>query len=302
LNYSELEADQMDLSPTVSLLISDPSRKKDAFPFQREISLFQFQTWIYFPRPLRSQMVKASSILAAARFLELRRKKLIPMNRRADLSGFKKLLNDAEYGRLFEATLCRKGGWIDLLSVPRPAEFDDAVQQRIKISNVVCNIIDYKFRYLDHGGADKRQAMTNRGEFYVWKKFDVSWRTIRKHWQESKYGAVFLYVSEKLGLNFSPAPIGVASEKFTQTLYRQAQDVASIRKFFGTCAYVSEKISHYPKQESEDDDDDPFPAIPLSVERIRPQADPLSPHDLDLMSRFESEKVDMRNDLRDRDA
>ena len=71
----------------------------------------------------------------------------------------------------------------------------------IKISNVVCNIIDYKFRYLEHR-CRKRGAMTNRGEFYVWKKYDASWRTIRKRWQESKYGAVFLYVSEKLGLTF----------------------------------------------------------------------------------------------------
>jgi hypothetical protein len=292
----------MNLISEVKLLVSDPSAKQIAFPFQREIGLFQFQTWIYFSRPLHSEMVNTSSILAAAKFLDVRHKTILPINRRADLKGFKKLLDDAEYGRLFEAILCRKGGWIDLLSVPRPVEFDDAVQQRIKTSNLVCNIIDYKLRYLEHGGDDKRQAMTNRGEFYVWKKYDVSWRTIRKHWQEGKYGAVFLYVSEKLGLNFSPAPIGVASEKFTQTLCRQAHDVASIRKFFGTCAYVSEKISHYPKHESEDDDDDPFPAIPLSVERIRPQTQPLSPHDLDLMSQFEQEKVDMRNDLRNRDA
>ena len=177
------------------------------------------------------------------------------------------------------------------------------MQQRIKTSNVVCNIIDYKFRYLDHGGADKRQAMTNRGEFYVWKKCDVSWRTIRKHWQENKYGAGFLYVSEKLGLNFSPPSIDVGTEEFTQTLCRQAEDVEFIRKFFGTCAYVSEKISHYPEHESEDDDDDPlFPAIPLSVEASRPQTRPLSPHDKDLMSRFEDEKADMRNDLRDPDT
>jgi hypothetical protein len=290
--------DHMNLISEVELLVSDPSAKQVAFPFQREISLFQFQTWIYFPRPLHSEMVNASSILAAARFLELRRKTIIPMNRRADLSGFKKLLDDDEYGRLFEAILCRKGGWIDLLSVPRPAEFDDAVQRRVKTSSTVCDMIDYKFRYLDHGGADKRQAMTNRAEFYVWKKDGVSWRTVRDRWGESKYAAVFLYVSEKLGLQFSPTPISVASDKFTQTLCRQAHGVESIRTFFATCAYVSEKISHYAKHESEDDDDDPFPAIPLSVKRIRPQTLPLSPHDLDLMSRFEEEKVDMRNDMR----
>lgn len=225
-------------------------------------------------------------------------RKVVPINRRADLREFKKLLDDPEYGRLFEATLCRKGGWIDHLSVLRPAEFDDAVQQRIKISNAVCDIIDYKFRYLDHGGMDKRQALTNRGEFYVWKKEKISWRTIRKRWEESKYGAVFLYVSEKLGLKFAPAPVDVTPEKFVQDLYRRAHDLAFIRKFLGTCAYVSEKISHYPKHESEDDDDDPYPAIPLSVGRIRPRTQPLSPGDLELMSRFEEEKVDMRNDLR----
>ena len=68
----------MDLSPTVSLLISDPSRKKDAFPFQREISLFQFQTWIYFPRPLHSEMINASSILAAGSFSTFIAKTLFP--------------------------------------------------------------------------------------------------------------------------------------------------------------------------------------------------------------------------------
>ena len=167
----------MDLGSAVKLLVSAPSGKQDGFPFEREISLFQFQTWIYVPRPRHTEMVSASSTLAAARFLELRPRKVVPINRRANLREFKKLLSDPEYGGLFEATLCRKGGWIDLLSVLRPAEFDAAVQQRIKISNAVRDIIDYKFRYLDHGGVDKRQALTNRGEFYVWRRESVGGRS-----------------------------------------------------------------------------------------------------------------------------
>ena len=92
----------MDLSLAVRLLISEPSKKQDVFPFQREICLFRFQTWIYFPRPLHSKMVNASNILAAARFFELRREKIIPMNRRADLSGLRScltMLNMEDYSK-----------------------------------------------------------------------------------------------------------------------------------------------------------------------------------------------------------
>ena len=80
-NYSESqEADQMDLSPTVSLLISDPWKKRDAFPFQREITVSSnFTPGFIFLVLCVPKMVNASSILAAAKFLELRRKKLIPI-------------------------------------------------------------------------------------------------------------------------------------------------------------------------------------------------------------------------------
>jgi hypothetical protein len=39
----------LDLNDTIDLLASEPSQRQPAFPFEREIRLYQFQTWIYFP-------------------------------------------------------------------------------------------------------------------------------------------------------------------------------------------------------------------------------------------------------------
>jgi hypothetical protein len=45
----------------------------------------------------------------------------------------------------------------------------------------VCKMIDYRFRYLNHGGTDRKQANISHSEFYRWITGPtLSWRKIRE--------------------------------------------------------------------------------------------------------------------------
>jgi hypothetical protein len=39
----------LDIDDTIKLLATDPRQRAASFPLEREIRLFQFKTWIYFP-------------------------------------------------------------------------------------------------------------------------------------------------------------------------------------------------------------------------------------------------------------
>src|SRR5436190_18762210 len=100
---------------------------QDAFPFEREILLFQFQTWIYSPDS--SRVAENSAVLAGAGFLRFLEGRLGGPSRNSAASLSRYLANE-EYRALYDAVLKPYGGWSRLWKIPSPSEFDKQLQNR----------------------------------------------------------------------------------------------------------------------------------------------------------------------------
>jgi hypothetical protein len=263
----------MDFDPTeaVELLVSSaPARSQQTFPYERQIRLCQFQTWIYFPEePL--DMVRMAGSLAAVKYLNIRERELLPTSseRAASTTELQRFLRDPIYKKLFDETFADYGTWTDfVLMLEERFDFERELSERIERAETVCKMIDYRFRYLDHGGTDRHQANISHSEFFRWKSGpDLSWKKIRERWSRNRRNAVFLYVSEGLGLRLSPSFEGVGF--FASDISKDAESRNHICRFFGTCAYISEILRG---EEGGVDD----VGIPTTVKRVRPQTDPLS--------------------------
>jgi hypothetical protein len=272
----------MDLNATIEMLIRNPATYRPAFPYERAIRIYQFQAWIYFPEP---SMVELAGSLAAAKYLISRQYKLLDDERPVNSTDLISLLKDKEYGKLYDATIGEYGGWSHLVHELQQLNFRDQIDRRIETVETVCEMIDYRFRYLDHDGSDKRLANISHGEFYRWKRAPkLSYKTIRERWKKNRRSAVFLYVSEKLGLRLCP--------RFKALIFggasTDATKIRRIRRFFGICAYVSEKL----REDHADIEDDV--QIPKSVRRVRPTTEPLSDSDIQSMSSYRAERDTMR--------
>ncbi len=196
------------------------------------------------------------------------------------------LLKGPEYRGLFKGVIAAYGGWTELIRTMTLREFDRLSAERRDQSEVVCSMIDYRFRYLDHGGSRKDEANISRGEFYRWRaEPPVSHRTIRSKWSQFKPSAVFLYVSETHNFEFFPRDL--AKKNFTERLRSEAADFEHIRQFLGTCAYVMEKF---------DFAGSPCPTwrIPRFVKRVRPTTERLSEETLATMASYKDHANEMR--------
>jgi hypothetical protein len=287
-----------DAEPAIEFLLTRPVGSKELLLYEREIRLTQFQTWIYFPHSAMD-MVRLAGSLAAAKCLCRRERKLLEsFKERSNASvEVKRLLRDPIYRALFDIAVEDLGTWTDLVLYVYGVDFQHLLHDRIKDAETVCRMIDYRFRYLDHGGQDRRQADISHSEYYCWKtKPVVSWKTIRQRWSKNRMSAVFLYVNEKLGLRLSPNFDGVGF--FSREISMDATALYHMRRFFGTCAYVSEKL----RDDEAIDGSRKIVRIPKNVARVRPQTDPLPPSVLEMMQQsYPSEVKKMRRDVAERD-
>jgi hypothetical protein len=287
-----------DAEPAIEFLLTRPVGSKELLLYEREIRLTQFQTWIYFPDPAMD-MVRLAGSLAAAKCLCRRERKLLSsFEERANASiEVKRLLRDPIYRTLFDMAVEDLGTWTDLVLYVYEYDFQHSLNKRIKDAETVCRTIDYRFRYLDHGGQDRRQADINHSEYYCWKtEPGVSWKTIRERWSKNRVSAVFLYGNEKLGFRLSPNFDGLGFS--SREISKDAIALDHMRRFFGTCAYVSEKL----RGEDAIDGRRKIVRIPKNVVRVRPQTNPLPPLVLEMMQEsYPSEVNKMRQDVAERD-
>ncbi|MGZ4987723.1 MAG: hypothetical protein ACXWBP_06775 [Limisphaerales bacterium] len=258
-------------------------------PFEHELFLYHFQTWIYFPKP--TSVTRTAITLAAARFLEELGKKYVEVRgpRKLLQNGIvslKKCLADDDYRSLYDEALKRKGGWTALLRQPSLADFDKQIQRRRTEADVVCDIIDYRFRYLEHGGKRKKEANIGHGQFYRWKKHGESGKTIRNRWSNNKDSAIFLYVNERLDPFMAPPEID--KDDFIQAISAQANDHKRTNAYFGICRYIAETLSG-------SDPNEQVIKIPSSVKSVRPITHPLSETELKWMENYSSESGKMRD-------
>jgi hypothetical protein len=281
---------KMDINDTIDLLVSSPQQRAAAFPFEREIRLYQFKVWIYRPKPL--DMVNMVGQIIATLYLRHIQAGMpknllrsIPNQDPLTTRDYVRLFNNPRYRKLFDAVVGEYGGWENLVYVSSPEAFDDELSRRMETTETVCKMIDYRFRYLDHGGPDPQKANISHSEFYRWsdKQQPLSWKTIRSRWQANRESAPFLYASENY--DFAPPPFGRMG--FLYSLSAAADERQRIQKFFGFAAYIIDKLD--PKGQS-------TIVIPSHIKRRRPPTKPLTDEELQRMSKYEdrSEREKMR--------
>jgi hypothetical protein len=186
----------LDIDDTVKLLVTDPRQRAASFPFEREIRLFQFKTWIYFPE---MEMVRMAGRIVATLYL-MRLAQRIPVESLRSIpeklvssTDYQRLFKNADYQNLFDAVIGAYGGWERLLDTKAPQDFEKELKKGFDASETVCEMIGYRYRYLAHGGTNSREANISHSEFYRWKHptEKLSWRTIRSRWQANKQSAIF---------------------------------------------------------------------------------------------------------------
>ena len=277
------------LSSLVNSLITNEPEK---YLHEREVSLFQFRTWIYFSDDQR--MVDAAGKLAAAAFLRKHEReaarKIPGMGRgmEVDSKCLIKLLRTADYSNLYNAFFA-ENGWTGLLRTLSPTDFNRNVAERRKAVETVYEMIDFRFRALNHKTLTANQSNVSRGEFYRWHEHpagELSWRTIRSRWKDNRSSAPFLYVSEKFGPSFYPPLFdGVRP---TKAIIEGTPGRSQVRRFVGMSLYVAETIvsdllSEYDGMKT------------LAVPRIRPKTSALSTGDLAKMEYYKEKRDEMRN-------
>lgn len=141
-----------------------------AMPFEHELLLYCFQTWIYFAEP--ESATRTAMTLAAAVFLQELGKKYLEAKRPLTVT-LEKCLADEGYRSLYDAALRTEGGWTALMKEPSLADFDKKLRDRKVKADAVCDIIDYRFRYLEHGGKRKQDANISHGQYYRWRKIQA---------------------------------------------------------------------------------------------------------------------------------
>jgi hypothetical protein len=239
----------------------DRANYRATFPYEKEVRLAQFLTWIYFPE-LSMEMVQMSGRLAALGFLELREKEL-------GSTALKHLSKDTSYLKLFDATIGEYGGLGTMVRALQRRDYHRELEGRRSASETVVQMTDYRFRYLDHGGTVPRQANISHSEFYCWEK-GLSWKTVRKRWSLNKETAIYLYVNK-----YHPLIPNSGLISNSLGLIQSADDHNHIRRFFGHCAYVNHVLRANIQ-------------IPEGIEHLRLRTEPLPDSDLEIMSLYKA--------------
>jgi hypothetical protein len=87
----------LDIDDTIELLVTDPHQRPASFPFEREIRLFQFKIWIYFPE---TEMVHMAGRIVGTLYL-MRLTSGIPVESLRPTPP--RILSSTDYQRLFKS-------------------------------------------------------------------------------------------------------------------------------------------------------------------------------------------------------
>jgi hypothetical protein len=175
----------------------------------------------------------------------------------------------------------RRSGLERLLYCPTPHEFDGALDERIEKSNIVSDLVDYQLRHAQHGGQAGQGNISHAVFFNVWPTYNIPGKrgvinkdkyklskTILRWAREFHDSAIFIYLNNRQQYSQVPDIGDISCGRFTH-LFKAANDVDELRRFFGAYAYISETIQAAGGER-------PCVAVPTTVPRVKITTDPFS--------------------------
>jgi hypothetical protein len=122
----------LDLHDTVKLLAGE---RDERFRYERAIRLFQFRTWLLFPKP-KMTAPKVAGRIAAASFMRDVEADVLGRKAEGDISAdsFIRVLRNPDFRNIHDRVIGKYGGLTELLYMPTPKQFDRKVQERLKKS------------------------------------------------------------------------------------------------------------------------------------------------------------------------
>ena len=212
---------------------------------RRAIRLFEFQVAVFNPKPFRqlvaskndqrapSKLLKTARIFAAIRFLEAIEKKL-QQDKPSKPISIAQLAENIDFQTIFDDEIAPNGGWRQIRNSKSVRSFDKSIQTQSEKAKVVANFIDFSYRYDQHclnprydGGITTAWYVVRTASSY---QSNRSKSSSKKSWSKFRSTAPFLYLLLKQSFDLTPPRVG--SLVFSETLLKQAENIANLRRFF----------------------------------------------------------------------
>jgi hypothetical protein len=266
------------------------SGDKDAFLGERAIRFLQFKVWLLFPD--EPDIVEAAGHHFAARLLRdhaLKHAKWLGtglgMRKNMSAKGLIGLLKMESYSSLYDVFF-REKGWGILLDLRSPTELRKLISSRRLEAKTVCEMIDYRFRFLDHNGGLDQNGSISRSEFYRWYQHPdgkLSWRTIRQRWKNMRLSSALIYASNAFGFDYLTesrleGDLRLWEHGMTDT------DKKRFKRFIGISTYVANTLNSSVVEQLDE----------LGIKSIRPKTVPFTVDQLRKMADYKSKLDEMR--------
>jgi hypothetical protein len=237
-------------------------KRDELFYQERNVRWIQFQTWMCCSDD--NDIVEKAGVLSAVNILS-RISPRVEMRGGVAVRQARQIaatLRNSPYASLYDAILAPQGGWTRL-QFTEGAEFDDALARARKDTGIVTAMVDYQFRYFDHGGSDEQLANLNHARFYIYKFRTpiIRGKLSKQAWRHHKRSSLFLYVNEKHDFGLWPSREALDYNDF---VWRTALS------FLATCAYVADQLNRLGGEFSEQ-----HAMLASIADRIRPKTEAL---------------------------
>ena len=230
----------LDLDETASLLTKSDVTTST---YIRAIRLFEFQTWLCCPQPLRSAetLQKYARLLAAMKMLE-HLERAIRIKEGEEFLSLKRLSGDPNYAEIFDMFVAKSGGWRQILKLWSAREFDQQIRVRMSETKTIAKIIDFSYRFARLKSDDKHRGgiVMARSVVRAANSYNVTsgTSTLKTRWREYSQSAGFLYLVHIQ--KFELKPPRVSTKAFAEDLLAQAADRDHLIEFFQAYRHLAE--------------------------------------------------------------
>lgn len=250
----------LDLHDTARILTQ---RDAGASIYIRAIRLFEFQTWLLYPRSTRSNksIQKDARVLAAIKLLEHLEHKIRAATGEQFLS-LKTLAANPDYAEIFDTVITKSGGWRQIRHTWSASEFDEQIKIQLAETKTVAKFIDFSYRFGRLKDDDKRSGGITMARFVMNTApsygVKLGRSSLKSRWNEYSLSAGFLYLLHIQ--KFELKPPRITKDEFADKLLEQAADREHLIELFQSHQYLAKILK--PRGYS-------LPAISLNVGTLR---------------------------------